>query len=154
MNSAKKIIKKLALQPHPEGGYYRRTYLQVEEMASSIYYLLEYGDKSHWHTISFDELLFFHCGSPLDVQIISNGKLNTHIMGNNILDGEQAQIVVPANSILAMSINSDQPDSYTLISCVVTPQFKFEEFKLLQAQELIEQFPEIDQKVILQYSIK
>lgn len=154
MNSAKKLIKQLDLKPHPEGGHYRRTYLQVEETASSIYYLLEHGDKSHWHAIQSDELLFFHCGSPLDVHIISNGKLNTHIMGNNILAGEQAQIVIPANSILAMSVTSDQPDSYTLISCVVTPQFKFEEFKLFQAKELLEQFPDIENKIILKYSIK
>lgn len=153
MTTAAQIITKLELQPHPEGGYYRRTYLQIEENASCIYYMLEHGDKSHWHTIQSDEILLFHCGQPLNVHMISGGQLHTHILGSDILSGEQSQLIIPANSVLAMSVKSSEPNTYALISCVVSPQFKFEEFKLYNAQELLEQFPNIDQKIILKFSI-
>ena len=152
MSTAQQIIKKLELQAHPEGGYYKRTYLQQEEYSSCIYYMLEHGDKSHWHTITTDEILFFHCGAPLTAHIISAGRLSTYTLGGNILAGEQGHLTVAANSILEMSVNSNEPGAYSLLSCVVSPQFKFENFKLYNTQEILQLCPNIDKKLLLEFT--
>lgn len=153
--SAQQLIAKLNLQPHPEGGYYRRTYLQAQEQASCIYYMLECGDKSHWHTIQSDEILLFHCGQPLTVHVIIDKQLHTYTLGSNILNGELAQLVIPANSVLAMTgSTTDQPLDYTLISCVVSPQFKFEEFKLYSQQEMLARYPQLDKGLLVNFSME
>lgn len=152
MSTAQQIIKKLELQKHPEGGYYKRTYLQQEEYSSCIYYMLECSDKSHWHTITTDELLFFQCGAPLTAHVISDGQLNTYTLGTNILAGEHGHLIVAANSILAMSVRSNNPTDYTLLSCVVSPQFKFENFKLYNTQEILQLCPDIDNKILAEFA--
>ena len=56
-----RLIKQLGLQPHPEGGHYReifRSSVLVDEKraaSTSIYYLLQAGEVSHWHRIDADE---------------------------------------------------------------------------------------------------
>lgn len=62
--TAKSIIKKLNLTPHPEGGFYRETYRgensitldngQVRNTGTAIYYLLRDRDKSHFHKVGSD----------------------------------------------------------------------------------------------------
>ncbi len=71
--SADTLIRRLALQPHPEGGYYRETYRAAgavtradgKRLAAStaIYYLLCDGAWSTWHRIRADELWHFHAST-------------------------------------------------------------------------------------------
>lgn len=70
------IIRRLALQPHPEGGWYREIYrsaLSVRSTAtarcalSSIYYLLERRQLSRWHVVDADEAWRFCAGATLEL---------------------------------------------------------------------------------------
>ena len=70
------LVSKLALQPHPEGGWYREIYrspTRVETARGSrsalttIYYLLEQNQLSRWHVVQADELWHFYAGSPLEL---------------------------------------------------------------------------------------
>ena len=70
------LVSKLALQPHPEGGWYREIYrspTRVETARGSrsalttIYYLLEQSQLSRWHVVQADELWHFYAGSPLEL---------------------------------------------------------------------------------------
>ncbi|MGH2511765.1 MAG: cupin domain-containing protein, partial [Candidatus Limnocylindrales bacterium] len=63
--TAKAVIRALDLQPHPEGGWYALTWLapttgasQVESRpaGSAIYYLLQAGERSHWHRVDATEV--------------------------------------------------------------------------------------------------
>ena len=49
MNNSDKIIKKLQMIPHPEGGHFKESYR--DNNISLIYYLLKKNEKSlaHWH---------------------------------------------------------------------------------------------------------
>lgn len=53
------LIQQLSLQPHPEGGYYRRIFeseARIPEgrfMSTAIVFLLPKGAASHWHKGSF-----------------------------------------------------------------------------------------------------
>ena len=67
------ISDRLRLEPHPEGGYYRETWVGAERMttadgrvrgsASLIYFWLPAGESSAWHRVASDEIWLAHRGS-------------------------------------------------------------------------------------------
>ncbi len=155
------LIHKLGLQPHPEGGYFARTHLGAQNTFSTAYFLLTQQDRSHWHSIQSEELLLFHVGTPLQVHIMdtkaNSARLQTHILGSDILNGQSVQIHIPAHSILAMEPIADNPTpshGYSLISCLVTPPFTFQQFRLWSYDELVESFPGVDKKILQKFSSK
>ena len=66
------LIASLDLAPHPEGGWYRRTWVAEAEDGerpggSAIYYLLLEGEVSAPHRIDATELWHFYAGDPLEL---------------------------------------------------------------------------------------
>ena len=59
MNKCDKLIDKLKLIPHPEGGHFAETIRDSKNQISHIYYLLTKEETSHWHKINKDELIVF-----------------------------------------------------------------------------------------------
>jgi predicted cupin superfamily sugar epimerase len=138
--SADTLIRRLALQPHPEGGYYRETYRAAgavtradgKRLAAStaIYYLLCDGAWSTWHRIRADELWHFHAGAPLHVHVLApDGGYRRLRLGNALADeGAEFQGVVPGGSWFAAELA--EPGGYALAGCTVAPGFEFSEFEL------------------------
>lgn len=132
--TADEIIRKLDLTPHPEGGYYRRTFCHGDTrpdgrgLASSIYYLLADGQQSHWHLLKDStELWHWHSGSPLQHRISGDGKtVETSILGPDILLGQMPQIIV-APGIWQQATSTG---AWTLVSCTVVPEFRFDSYIL------------------------
>jgi len=75
MITVEEIIKKLGLEPHPEGGYFKETYRSEEEIdegslsasfngkravSTCIYFLLTSNDFSAFHRIQQDEIWHFY----------------------------------------------------------------------------------------------
>ncbi len=104
------LIQKLGLSPHPEGGYYRRTYQSTDNMplperfsneasscATAIYYLLSGNEFSAWHKIQSDEMWHHYVGSSIRLLTIdpASKMLNEHILGSPVDDGALPQITVP-----------------------------------------------------------
>lgn len=61
------IIQSLSLAPHPEGGWYRQTWVADNPgrpNGTAILFLLQRGEVSHWHTVDATEIWFYHAGSP------------------------------------------------------------------------------------------
>lgn len=149
--TAKNLIQKLQLLPHPEGGWYRETYRSTETMTNkngtkrnvctAIYFLLEEKSKSHFHRIESDETWFFHSGEPLEIKMIENGQIQTILLGNNILKGEIPQFVIPAQTWFAAKIKTGT--GYSLVSCTVAPGFDFADFELAERKKLITEFSEL-----------
>ena len=51
--TAEEVVRRLRLEPHPEGGFYREIYRAPGEgrtAVTSIYFLLE-GGPSRWHRV-------------------------------------------------------------------------------------------------------
>lgn len=80
--SAADLVAQLALQPHPEGGWYReifRSASRVETARGSrsalttIYYLLESGQLSRWHVVQADEVWHYYGGAPLELLAYAPG---------------------------------------------------------------------------------
>lgn len=130
--SAQDIIEKLNLSPHPEGGWYRQTWLAQASgdrpSGSAIYYLLEEGQRSHWHRIDSTEIWHFHAGAPLilSTSALETGPIVETTLGPDILAGHQAQAIVPVQHWQAARSTGD----WSLVGCTVSPAFSFDGFHM------------------------
>ncbi len=127
--SAEDIIRKLELQPHPEGGWYRQTWVGPEvggrASGTAILFLLRAGERSHWHRVDADEIWLWHAGAPL-VLAMGVGAAREHRLGPDVLGGDLVQAVVPAGWWQA----ARSMGAWSLVSCTVSPGFRFEGFEL------------------------
>lgn len=131
--SAAAVIAKLGLQPHPEGGWYRETWRTAASSgqragATAILFLLDVGERSHWHRVDAAELWLWHAGAPLTLEIAENAEsAPTRLrLGGNVLAGEMPQVLVPP-----LHWQAAEPDGgWMLGSCVVSPAFEFSGFEL------------------------
>ncbi|MEV0092105.1 cupin domain-containing protein [Streptomyces sp. NPDC050738] len=129
------LIELLGLQPHPEGGWYRETwktsatgtpagYPGPRAYATGIYFLLHPGEISRPHTVRSDELWLWHRGGPLRLTIAGE----EHVLGPDVAKGELPQLLVPAGALQsAEPAGGTEP---TLVSCIVSPGFDFEDFTM------------------------
>jgi len=149
-------IEKLQLQRHPEGGYFKEIYRSYEiikkeslperysderNFSTSIYFLLEKNDVSLFHRLKSDEIWHFYSGTSLTLYIIDkNGFLKKIVVGDNPDNGEVLQTVIKNGNWFAAKVNN--PDSYSLIGCTVSPGFSFNDFELAKREDLIKLFPD------------
>jgi len=144
-------IQKLGLLPHPEGGFYKESYRSKESIilennkvrshATAIYFLMEANNFSAFHRIMSDELWHFYAGDPLEVLYIDHkGHLRRILLGQNPVNGEQLQAVVPANTWFGS--RPSNLSNYSLVGCTVSPGFDFQDFEMAKRAHLIQEFPE------------
>ncbi|WP_422058285.1 cupin domain-containing protein [Sphingomonas sp.] len=134
MQEARSLIDRLGLTPHPEGGWYKETWRSqaldpsARSPGTAILFLLEQGQKSHWHRVDADELWLWHAGSPLDLMIADAADANpvTIALGGDVLGGYQPQARVPTSRWQA----ADAHRGWALVSCIVVPGFDFAGFEL------------------------
>ena len=133
MSVPKALIKSLQLVPHPEGGWYRETWRVnspggERASATAIYFLLEHGQRSHWHRVDADELWLWHAGHPVALSIADgeHGETKEIELGSDVLQGQQPQLLIPAHNWQSAQANC----GWALVSCVVSPGFNFEGFTL------------------------
>jgi predicted cupin superfamily sugar epimerase len=62
-----------------------------------------------------------------------------YILGKTYNDVCRPQHLVKGNTIFGSAVI--EPNSYALVSCVVSPGFEFKDFELLSYDELIKEFP-------------
>lgn len=130
--SAQAIIETLKMERHPEGGWYIQTFKDTaggpRGHSTAIYYLLEQGERSHWHRVrDAAEVWHFYAGSPLALSIAEDGKpAATVTLGSNILTGERPQAIVPAN----WWQSATSLGAWTLVGCTVAPGFDFSAFEM------------------------
>ncbi|XP_065849962.1 uncharacterized protein [Euphorbia lathyris] len=116
MASTSEMVKKLDLQPHPEGGFYSETfrdgsvtlstsqlppeYKVSRAVSTAIYFLLPSGSVSHLHRIPCAETWHFYLGEPLTVLELNekDGKVKLTKLGSDLIgDNQQLQYTVPPN---------------------------------------------------------
>lgn len=155
MKNAEFYIKKLGLQKHPEGGWFKEIYRSDETIknehlperysgsrhhSTSIYFLLTSDTFSAFHRIKSDELWHFYDGTPVTVYTIDeNRNYSEIILGNDQEKGEVFQCVIPRGVWFGAKVND--PDSFCLVGCTVAPGFHFDDFELGNRGELIKIFP-------------
>ena len=150
-----RIIAKLDLKPHPEGGFYKETFrananVIVDESiygtnkrtaGTSIYYLLRSNEFSAWHRLKSDEVWNYHGGSSLTLHMINSetGTYSQAIIGDVADETADPQFTIKANTWFAASFNDKQ--SFSLVGCTVFPGFDFSDFELADSS-LIAAYPE------------
>ena len=134
MATAAEMVAALQLQPHPEGGWFRETWRAGATLANgraaatSILFLLETGQRSHWHRVDADELWIFQAGAPLALSVAeSGGAGRTVTLGVDTGLGQAPQHLVPAR---AWQSAVGAAAGWTLVACVVAPGFEFSGFEL------------------------
>jgi predicted cupin superfamily sugar epimerase len=130
---ARRIIADLALEPHPEGGWYRETWRGAaadggRAIGTAIHFLLEAGQRSHWHRVDATEIWLWHAGNPLTLSIADRdaGPVRNLDLGGDVLAGQSPQGIVPMHVWQAASADR----GWALVSCTVTPGFEFSGFEL------------------------
>lgn len=123
----------LGLEPHPEGGWYRRTWTSPvmvgtphgpRPSATAILYLLD--GVSAWHRVRSAELWLWHSGSP--VELTTGGAGARPDPGPAArLAATTPQALVPAGRWQTARLLGPDP---SLLSCVVSPGFDFTDFEL------------------------
>ncbi|MEJ6401727.1 cupin domain-containing protein [Yoonia sp. 2307UL14-13] len=127
------IIAQLALKPHPEGGYYRQTWVAENDerpTGTCIYFLLKDGESSHWHHVDAVEIWHYYAGAPLVLSIAESdkGPAIDHILGPDLALHQTPQAIVPKGFWQAARTTGD----WTLVGCTVSPGFQFEGFTLAE----------------------
>lgn len=162
--TAQEIIKKLDMKPLPEeGGYYRETYrgnaaslparyfgidaTTDRSVSTAIYYMVIPESFSALHKVKSDEIFHFYGGDPVEmIQIHEDGKLERFTVGNNILAGEQPQVVVRRGVWQALRLKSG--GKWALMGTTVAPGFEFEDFEVGYREQLIQEFPQLREDII------
>src|SRR5436190_18305444 len=95
----------LDLSPHPEGGWYRQTWVSPEAVtlpdgrvrptATLIYFLLPTGESSAWHRVASDEIWLAHTGT-VTLELGGSGAAPVADVTRVVVDAETPQRLVPA----------------------------------------------------------
>jgi uncharacterized protein len=134
----------LGLLPHPEGGWYRETWVAgpsyqpdgypgPRAAATAIYFLLTPGTGSAWHMVRSDEVWLWHAGGPLTLLLGGTGPSapdpaadpGTVTLGPDLAAGQAPQHIIPGGRWQSARPAAGQE---VLVSCVVAPGFDFADF--------------------------
>lgn len=130
--TADEIIRLLALEPHPEGGWYRQTFADTPEAggrshSTAIYYLLEGGPPGRWHRVDAAEVWHWYAGSPLVLSLSPDGaERSMLLLGPDLASGARPQVVVPPGHWQSARSLGE----WTLVGCTVAPGFEFAHFEV------------------------
>jgi len=142
------LVGALGLEPHPEGGRYRRFHASTVQVSpvdgrgprpglTCIHYLLVAGECSRWHRVASDEAWQFIEGAPLELLEADADfeRVETRVLGPFAPDathggGTDAE---PVRVVPAGRWQAARPTgAYALVTCTVGPGFDFADFELLR----------------------
>lgn len=132
METPSALIEKLGMQPHPEGGWYVETFRAASDSGeraamTAIYFLLEEGQRSHWHKVDANEIWLWQRGAPLRLSISEDGvRQQDLLLGPDLAADQQLHAVVPKDAWQS----AEPMDGWCLVSCVVAPAFEFSGFTM------------------------
>jgi predicted cupin superfamily sugar epimerase len=146
--TADELIEFLQLKPHPkEDGFFVETYRSDirypdgHSASTAIYFLLKSYGFSEVHRLSSDEIFHFYSGAPAEALLLySNGEGSRLHLGNDLLNGERPQIVVPAGTWQGWRTTGE----FTLMGCTVAPGFEFSDYESGNRENLIKLYPKYE----------
>jgi predicted cupin superfamily sugar epimerase len=136
----------LGLVPHTEGGYFRETYRAAEvietprgrrSLATSILCLVGRAEPSRFHRLASDEMWFFHAGGPLEMLFLDGPGTPVRSI---VLDQGNPQVLAPAHVWMATRVTPGH--AWTLLGCVVTPGFEYQDLQKAEREELLRDHPD------------
>ena len=152
---AAELVRRLSLEPHPEGGFFREVHRGTARITSAahegersalthIEFLLEGESFSAWHVVVSDELWHHYAGDPLELHLLhpadgaAPARHHVVILGRELERGQVPHAVVPAGVFQAARTLG----AYSLMGCTVAPGFEFRDFSMPGRAELLGRFPD------------
>lgn len=153
--SARQVIEQLDLKPLPvEGGHFRQTYRArwtidlglphepPRPIGTAIFYLLtsEAGSFSALHKLAGDEVYHFYLGDPVEMLLLHpDGRSEVLLLGQDLLAGQQVQVVVPAGSWQGSRLV--EGGAFALMGTTMAPGFAESDYEGGAAAELEGRYP-------------
>jgi uncharacterized protein len=142
-------VARLGLEPHPEGGYFKRIYTSPRPfvtdrgeraLVTSIYYLLDSSQpRGRLHRNRSDILHYLLDGGPVEYVLLGeNGALRRERL--DCADGGQRFLAVPGGCWKASQLIGEA--SHALVAEVVTPGFDYADHQFAREEDLRREFPE------------
>ena len=147
---AQALVARLALAPHPEGGFYRETWRSPARVITPrgeraaltvIHYLLPAGAFSAFHRVHSDEVWQHVGGGPLEIHVVDpSGAHEVQRVGR-----EGTGVVVPHVVVPAGSWQAARPAGrhHVLACCMVAPGFEFADFEMAREADLVRLRPDL-----------
>lgn len=148
-----RIVSKLNMKTHPEGGWYCKTYESglmlptsllsgrtgERSCSTSIYFLISGSNFSAFHRLRSDEMWYHHSGGALAIEILDeNGEHRQQVIGA-VEQGYEPQALAPAGTWFGSHLLENH--GWALVGCSVSPGFDFDDFEIGNRENLISEFP-------------
>jgi uncharacterized protein len=122
------LVSRHRLEPHPEGGYYRRVFEHAgshggRSLASAIIYLLPAGVQSRWHRVDAVELWHAGSGAPLELST----SVDRVAVERRTLGGDEARLLDVAAGLWQSARSRGE---WSLVTVTVIPGFTWDGFEL------------------------
>jgi uncharacterized protein len=155
-HTAADVVRLLQLEPLPqEGGFFRRTAESSSFVDSpwgrrrswsSIYALFTADTMSAMHRLRQDEVWCFHAGDPLEALRLPPDRPGERVvLGSNPDQGHRSQDIVLARTWQGARVAPG--GRWSLVSCVVAPEFVWEDFEMSPAEPLVRAYPECERLI-------
>lgn len=159
---AEEIIEYFGMRPlAEEGGFYVETYRAKEKIAkagldgrysgdryhsTAILYLLAARTFSAMHRVKSDEVFHFYMGDAVTMlQLRADGASEVITLGQDILNGERVQAVVPNGNWQGCFLKDG--GEFALMGCTVSPGFEFADYENGKREELIRRYPQREEMI-------
>lgn len=155
-DEAAALVASLDLAPHPEGGWFRRTWTAPARVmtangdratASGILFVLDDGQEAAWHQVLSDELWLWHGPGALEIHLGGRGDAPVEDSAPTILYGNWVDGADVSGPSLASSCGEAAPlvqflvpagtwqrtfarGGVALATCIVSPEFSFKDWQL------------------------
>ena len=146
---AQSIIEHYGLKPHPEGGFYCRTYAatfpvtycqKTRPVSTAILFLLKAGQYSRLHRLPQDEMWHFYLGDPLRLVVLTAEGSREVILGHDIQANQYLQYSVQGGAWFGAKPATGS--AYSFVGCTVSPGFMMEDLELGEQDSLLAKYPE------------
>lgn len=178
MTAAAQIVASLGLEAHPEGGYFRETYRAVESVetrlgsrsaATAILFLVTAAAPSRFRRLLSEEIWLYQSGAPLELvmlppqgaaQSVTLGQVGAQPRPQALAPRARSlelrpQALVPALTWQAARVaggsaagDRGEAEEWSLVSCVVTPGFEYEDFELGRREDLVRGWPDARELIL------
>jgi predicted cupin superfamily sugar epimerase len=138
-----------------EGGFFRETYRSrwtvsaeylpegsrgSRSIGTAIYYMITPETFSALHRLPGTEVFHFYLGDPvLMLQLLSDGTSRMITMGNDLLAGQQPQVVVRGH--VWQGCRLAPGGKWALMGTTMSPGFDYADYENAETEPLIAQYP-------------